>query len=130
MATWTSHVLRKLSYEERLCNLSLTTLEARRDRGFLIQLFKIEKRIDEVELATPHIRGAPKIGYRGWFRKQIVQNCQQRSNIFAKRVVNNWNSIPDSVGYAPQTNAFKIGWTSSNNVLWKNILNKKNYFII
>ena len=39
-----SHLLRKLSYKERLINLNLTTLSARRERGDLIQQFKIEKK--------------------------------------------------------------------------------------
>ena len=35
--------LRHLNYESRLANLGLTTLEVRRDRGDLIQFFKILK---------------------------------------------------------------------------------------
>ena len=42
-ATKVSHLLRKLSYEEMLINFNLTTLSARRERGDLMQLYKIEK---------------------------------------------------------------------------------------
>ena len=106
-ATKTSHVLKKLSYEERLTNLGLTTLEVRRERGDLIQLFKIEKEIDKITWVSPYTRGPPRRGNRAQLRKETVQNCQQRYNFFSNRVVNNWNSLPESVVDAPNTNAFK-----------------------
>ena len=41
--------LEKLSYEERLKKLNLTTLETRRLRGDLIEMFKIIKGFDNVD---------------------------------------------------------------------------------
>ena len=54
------HVLNNLSYEERLTNLGLTTLEVRRERGDLIQLFKIEKEMDQITWVSPYTRGPPR----------------------------------------------------------------------
>ena len=42
--------IRSLEYEERLRVLGLTTLEERRKRGDLIQIYKIINGIDEVEI--------------------------------------------------------------------------------
>ena len=92
-ASKVSHLMRKLSYEERLINLSLTTISARRERGDLIQQFKI----NHVNWVVPYARGAPKGDIRGNLRKTIITNCQQRTNFFTKRVINNWNVLPESV---------------------------------
>ena len=40
---------RKLSYSERLNRLNITTLETRRLRGDLIQVFKIFKGLDNIQ---------------------------------------------------------------------------------
>ena len=46
---------------------------------------------------------------RGNCLKLVKEQCkrQVRSNFFAVRVVNSWNSLPDSVVTAPSVNAFK-----------------------
>ena len=124
-ATKVSHLPRKLSYEERLINLNLTTLSARRERGNLIQLYKIEKNIDHVNWVVPCMRGAPRRNTRGIMRKPIIANCQQRTYFFTNRVINNWNALPDSVVEEPNTNPFKNrldnfqhGYNSSHSTDW------------
>jgi hypothetical protein len=42
--------LRHLSENDRLTSLSLTTLKVRRKRGDLIQLFKIMKKFEDVDI--------------------------------------------------------------------------------
>ncbi len=42
--------LRNLSYEERLLNLDLTSLEERRRRGDMIQKYKVHKKVNIVSL--------------------------------------------------------------------------------
>ena len=49
MATKISRKLSKLSYDQRLAELSLTRLKDRRVRGDLIQMFKIMKGLELVE---------------------------------------------------------------------------------
>ena len=44
------YLLKHLTYEERLQNLNLTSLEVRRVKGDLIQLYKIESGINKVNL--------------------------------------------------------------------------------
>ncbi len=54
--------LRALSYEDRLKKLGLTTLEVRRKRCDLIQIYKIKNGIEEVDI---DIRGGNQGGYQG-----------------------------------------------------------------
>ena len=53
-----SHLLNQLMCEERLNNLGPTTLKARRERGELVQLFKIDKGTYQIICVSPHTRGA------------------------------------------------------------------------
>ena len=48
-ATKTPTELSKLSYDQRLAVLSVTSLKDRRVRGYLIQMFKFMKRLEVVE---------------------------------------------------------------------------------
>ncbi len=103
----------KLSYEDRLKITGLTTLEDRRNRGDLIEVFKI-------------LRGFSKVDYRHFF--QLVDNSKTRGNkyklvksrsrldirkhFFSQRVVNEWNKLPDSVIEAESVNSFKNKYDS------------------
>ena len=100
--------LGRLQYEERLDSTGLLTLEKRRVRGDLIQVFKM-------------IRGIDKIDYRNFFEIRNSNltrghNCklvkkrsrlELRRNFFSQRVVNTWNGLPQSVIDAESVNSFK-----------------------
>ena len=51
--------LRAMEYEERLEVLGLTTLETRRKRGDLIQIFKIFRGIENVDIGVVYSQGGP-----------------------------------------------------------------------
>ena len=106
-ATKIPHLLKHLTYEERLHNLNLTSLEARRVRGDLIQLHKIESGINKVNSVEDYERSAPRRGMRGHIRKEIVVNCQQRSNFFKNRITKDLNRLPDEITSVTSTNSFK-----------------------
>ena len=102
--------LKYKSYEERLALLQTTSLESRRIRGDLIQVFRIMNGFDDVnkddffELDTGG-------GYslRGHHMKLEVhrsrlQLCQC---FFSQRVVSLWNKLPASVLEASSVNMFK-----------------------
>ena len=57
--------LKNLCYAERLAKLNLTSLEIRRNRGDLIQLFKIEKNFNSVKW-TDDLKLACSIGIEGY----------------------------------------------------------------
>ena len=95
-ATKVPHLLRHLTYEERLHNLNLTTLEARRKRGDLIQQYKIESGTIKVNRANQYERGVPRRAMRGNIHKEVVQNCQQKSNFFKNRLIQPAKPRPQS----------------------------------
>jgi len=105
--------IRHYSYSERLRKLGLPSLEYRRDRADMIQVYRIQSGYDSlssecffpkprdqgVEYNLP--RGNSKKIYKGRVRTDL------RANAFSQRVVNSWNSLPENVVSAPSINAFK-----------------------
>ena len=102
------------TYEERLAECGLTTLEERRTRGDLIQTWKIIHGIDSVERST-------------WFQMVADEDTMHRTRLvadktklvkpkwkhkpreqyFSVRVVDRWNELPQSVREAKTINTFK-----------------------
>ena len=97
-----------LKYADRLTATGLISLEDRRTRGDLIEVFKM-------------IKGISSVDYRLWFtfeensrtrghKYKLVKNrskCTIRQNYFSQRIVNNWNKLPQSVVEADSVNSFK-----------------------
>ena len=97
-----------LKYEDRLTKTGLTTLEERRTRGDLIEVFKM-------------VKGLNKSDYRKFFA--IVKNSKTRrhkfkfvknrtrldirKHFFSQRVVEEWNKLPNSVVESQSLNCFK-----------------------
>ena len=79
--------LKRLPYNERLKRMGLTTLEARRKRGDLIQVFKIFNNIEKVDLVN-----CPKFKWdittRGHNQKYSREICttEARQNILKNRI--------------------------------------------
>ena len=101
--------LRGYSYEERLKKLDLLSLENRRRRGDLIQMFKYFKGFDKI-----HFHRQPDIidnerktrGHNLKLRRQLISNTQ-RYNFFTNRVVNDWNKLEKEAINAVTVNHFK-----------------------
>lgn len=97
-----------LGYEERLKITGLTSLENRRDRGDMLEVYKT-------------LTGKNKIDYKKLFR--LSENSVTRGHhlklhknrsrldirkyFFSQRVVNNWNDLPNYVVEASTINMFK-----------------------
>ena len=88
---------RNFSYEDRLIKLNLTTLETRRLRGDLIEVFKMYKGFDNVNmhdyftLSVNNLRGnSCKL-----FKPRINTDVGKFS--FANRVINEWNLLSDDI---------------------------------
>jgi ribonuclease P/MRP protein subunit RPP40 len=87
-----------MSYEERLMFLDMTTLETRRVRGDLIEVFKIMKGLEDVNKDkfftrdTGCMRGH-ELEYL--FKPSCHLDC--RKYAFSNRIINMWNSLPSNI---------------------------------
>jgi hypothetical protein len=102
--------LSKLDYNERLIMLGLTSLETRRRRGDLIQMFKYVKGFDMVNFVIPPIflktitRGH-QFKYHGDALNR--KSHKSRSTFFLNRVKSDWNKLPAEALEATSINGFK-----------------------
>ena len=99
---------KNLSYPERLKKFRLPSLEYRRERSDLVQVYKILHGIDRI--------GKDKLFTMATFRTTIGHPMKLykerprlniRANSFSNRVANTWNQLQESVAMAPSLNAFK-----------------------
>ena len=87
-----------MGYEERLKILGLTTLETRRLRGDLIEVFKILKGYENIDqenaffdMSQSNLRGhSLKLN-----KKRVRLDVAKFS--FSNRVVNEWNNLDDKI---------------------------------
>ena len=105
-ATALVHGLRGFNSEERRKKLGLMTLEERRERGDLMEVFKILKgltKIDPTEFWE--VRDA-RNGAR-LVKELASKGKRQRKNFFSYRVVQKWNLLPMDLKTAPSLDSFK-----------------------
>jgi hypothetical protein len=100
--------LKNLSYESRLEKTGLITLEKRRERGDLIEVFRLLKGFDNVDYQHffQLVDGSRTRGHRFKIVK-LRSRLDIRKNFFSQRVVNIWNNLPASVVEADSVNSFK-----------------------
>jgi hypothetical protein len=96
------------SYEDRLKYTELTSLECRRRRGDMIEVFKLLNGVEKIDYNIL-IQRAEKTGRRGHSYKLVKHRARLdlRKFYFSNRVVNTWNSLPESVVVAGTVNSFK-----------------------
>jgi hypothetical protein len=101
--------LRKLSYEERLEKLRLTSLYDRRRRGDVIETYKILNGKVNVNKEQFFRLSATGHNTRGHSLKLEVQRprLDKRKFFFSHRVVQQWNSLPQRVVTSVSVNSFK-----------------------
>ena len=100
--------LKNLTYKNRLLILGLPTLEYRRVRADMVQMYKIFHDIDIVnkeklfDMRTESVtRGNNMI----FFKKRV--KTEFRRCMFSQRVVNTWKSLPNDIINSPSINSFK-----------------------
>jgi len=98
---------KKLSYEQRLNKLKLTSLEDRHYRADMIQVFKILN--ENCNIFTEHfLELSDRAGRRNslkLFKRRNKLDIAKYS--FTSRVVDRWNELPDVVVLSEDVNAFK-----------------------
>ena len=99
--------LRGLPYEERLYQLNLTSLRERRQRGDLIQTYKIISNYYSVDLNF--YQNSDNTNLRGHTKKIGKERCSKlaRTNFFSNRVAYTWNALSQETVSAPSVNSFK-----------------------
>lgn len=115
-ATKLIHGLRHLSYEERLRKLGLPTLNYRRCRNDMIQVYKILNQIDSIPVEK-FFKVSENSRTRGHKFKLVKghNRTRHRACTFSQRVINPWNCLPSSCVESTSINSFK----SSLNTAWK-----------
>jgi len=100
---------KSLSYEQRLDRLHLTTLEARRHRGDLIQAFRILMGKDQVEWQQFFQLNSNPHDLRGHSMKLYIPGVRTtlRKNFFSYRLLHDWNRLPQEVIDADTVLTFK-----------------------
>lgn len=96
------------SYPDRLRYLNLESLQFRRPRADLIQVFKIIQNIDGLDRSFFFSHDGSSVT-RGHHLKIIKPRARLnlRKNVFSHRVINDWNGLSMETVSAPSINAFK-----------------------
>ena len=105
--------LRHLSYIDRLKRSNLTSLEDRRQRGDLIETYKIISGKENVKcdkffkMADSDLSSITRGNSQKLYKPRLNKGILQRFNFFSIRVVNSWNKLPEDVISAKTVNSFK-----------------------
>ncbi len=102
--------LKNQPYEERPKALDLPSLKKRRERGDLIEVYKLINGLDHIDynkffqvVSNQTTRGLNKKLYKPALKKNLA--C--RTNFFSQRINNTWNSPPSHVVNAKNMSMFK-----------------------
>ena len=109
-ATRSIYGFKGLSYDERMKKLGLTDLETRRIRGDLIQYYKIQSKLDNVNWhffknEESH-HGHNLRGHNKKIQREPTDNTS-RHHFFMNRVSKVWNQLPCKAVEAKSLNSFK-----------------------
>ena len=106
-ATKTVPGISTMSYPDRLRTLRLPSLVYRRARGDMIETYKFLHNV--YDLNNEWLRRDHSTRTRGHSLKLEKRRCQttMRQHCFSNRVIDNWNSLPESIISAPTVNSFK-----------------------
>ena len=100
--------LRKLEYTDRLRSLGLWSLEERRNRADLIEVFKMAKGISATplqELFT--VDNSSRTRGHSFKLIKKFSRCNTRHYFFSERVISRWNSLPSEAVDAATLDPFK-----------------------
>ena len=107
-ATKLVYSCKDMSYDDRLHLLNLHSLKGRRLRGDLIEVYKIFNGYTDLDPAVLFVTSNNDIT-RHSTNKIFLGHTKtmKRKNSFSHRVARHWNSLPDTIKNAKNTNIFK-----------------------
>ena len=98
--------MKKLNFEERRKRLGLMTLDQRRERGDLIEVYKILKGLTRINPSifweVRDARGGPRL-----VKEMAANGKKQRQTFFSYRVIQKWNLLPADLKMATSLDSFK-----------------------
>jgi hypothetical protein len=98
----------RVAYDQLLNRFDMTTLEQRRVRGDMIELFKMFKGLVKGDVLEKYFvlsRNSLRGHRYKLFKKSVVSNTGKFA--FSNRVVNTWNSLPDEILSCSTVSTFK-----------------------
>ncbi|XP_076452198.1 uncharacterized protein LOC143287843 [Babylonia areolata] len=95
------------TFEDRPARMKIPSMQYRRDRRDMIEVYKFSHGLYKVE--SPLVLENSNRQTRGHNLRLKKRPCngQMRQHYFSFRGVNPWNALPDSVVSAPSLNALK-----------------------
>ena len=91
--------------------MNITSLKDRRVRGYLIEMNKVVRGLDEIEGPAQGVRGNRLRLRRETFKSRVKNKFPKAvtliHNFFTNRVVPRWNKLPETVVSAPSLVSFK-----------------------
>ena len=113
--------LRNLAYEERLKLLNLPSLEHRRRRGAVIDVYKFITGCFDPKVTRGMFQESERKHRGNQFQlKTCRSRLEIRRNFFTARVIKDWNELPNEVTISSDTTQFK----KRLDQYWKEIENK------
>ena len=100
--------LRNMTYKDHIMVLKLPSLKYRRRRGDMILMFKIMHGLVRVavnDLFIPIESSRTRGHAKRVYKTPAIKHSRVFS--FSRRVINDWNSLPEDVIESPTLNAFK-----------------------
>ena len=100
--------LKRISYEERMNQMGITSLEVRRRRGDLIQIFKIFNEFEKVNLIeSPKFLHSNRLQEHSMRYTREITTHDFRHNFLLNRSANFWNNLPKKAIESENTDKFK-----------------------
>ena len=100
--------LRKIDYDIRLRKLGLWTLEERRNRADLIEVFKMCHWLSALSLNTFFTRDLDSRTRGHCYKlRKIYSKSEPRFHFFSNRVINRWNNLPQEAVTLTTVESFK-----------------------
>jgi len=100
--------IKNLSYKDRLSELRLWSLEERRNRVDIIEVFKMVTQLSSVPWNRFFTRAEDSVTRdHSWKLMKESCRCDCRLHFFSQRVINRWNSLSQGDIDATTVNSFK-----------------------